>query len=170
NNLSSLASKVSRANLDGSVPAGNPFADGPGGNNDYIWARGFRNPFSFTFQPETGELWVNCVGTSYEQVFLVHAGDHAGWTAYENDQPDGYIKPKIKYVTNGSDTRNIAAGAGAVRSNNVATFTTTAPHGFRQGEKLTITGVTDGSFNGSFYAASVTGDTNFTVAQAGADG
>jgi glucose/arabinose dehydrogenase len=61
--LTSLAAKVGRANLDGSVPADNPFVDGPGGNNDYIWARGFRNPFTFNFQPETGALWVNCVGT-----------------------------------------------------------------------------------------------------------
>src|SRR5436190_1771935 len=51
--LTSLGAKVGRANLDGSVPVDNPFRDGPGGNNDYIWASGFRNPFKFTFQPAT---------------------------------------------------------------------------------------------------------------------
>jgi glucose/arabinose dehydrogenase len=164
--LSSLASKVSRANLDGTAAADNPFADGPGGNNDYIWARGFRNPFTFTFHPITGDLWLNCVGTTYEQIFLVHAGDHAGWNLYENNQPAGYIKPKIKYLTNGTDTRNIAA-SGVVRNNNVATFTTTVVHGFRQGEKLAIAGVGDSSFNGSFYVAFVPNDTTFTVMQTG---
>jgi hypothetical protein len=141
--------------------------DGPGGNNDYIWARGFRNPFTFGFQPETGALWVNCVGTAYEQIFLVNAGDHAGWNDYENNQPAGYIKPRIKYRTNGTDTRNIAGGTGAVRSNNAVTFTTTATHGFRQGEKITIAGMADSSFNGAFYVVSVPGDPTFTVAQAG---
>jgi glucose/arabinose dehydrogenase len=167
--LTSLASKVGRANLDGSVPADNPFVDGPGGNNDYVWARGFRNPFTFDFQPETGLLWVNCVGTSYEQVFVVRAGDHAGWNDYENNQPAGYITPKIKYRTNGTDTRNLVAGTGAVRVNNVVTLTTSAAHGFRKGERITLAGVADGSFNGSVYVNAVPDTTTFTAPQAGPD-
>jgi glucose/arabinose dehydrogenase len=166
-NLTSLAAKVGRANLDGTVPGDNPFVDGPGGNNDYIWARGFRNPFTLTFQPDTGILWVNCVGTSYEQVFLVSAGQHAGWDNYENNQPAGFITPKIKYRTNGTDTRNLAAGSGAARSGNVSTFTTTTTHGFRQGEKITIAGVGDSSFNGSVFVTSVLSATTFTANQAG---
>ena len=167
-NMTSLAAKVGRANLDGSVPVDNPFVDGPGGNNDYIWARGFRNPYTFTFQPDTGALWVNCVGTSYEQIFLVQAGDHAGWNDYENTQPASYIIPKIKYRTNGTDTRNVAA-SGAARSGNVVTFTTTATHGFRQGEQITIAGVANTSFNGTVYVATVPSATTFTANQAGAD-
>jgi glucose/arabinose dehydrogenase len=167
-NLTSLAAKVGRANRDGTVPADNPFVDGAGGNNDYIWARGFRNPFTITFQPDAGELWVNCVGTSYEQIFLVRAGEHAGWNDYENTQPAGYITPKIKYRTNGTDTRGIAA-SGAARADNIATFTTTSTHGFRQGEQLTISGVTDASFNGTVYVASVPSGTTFTAVQTGAD-
>jgi len=167
--LTSLAAKIGRANLDGSVPADNPFADGPGGNNDYIWARGLRNPFTFTFQPGTGALWVNCVGNVYEQVFLVGAGSHAGWDDYENNQPDGFLKPKIKYRTNGTDTRDLAPGTGAVRSSNMVTMTTTTAHGFRQGEQLTIAGVGDTSFNGTLYVTSVPTPTTFTAAQAGTD-
>ena len=60
--LLSMASKVIRLNRDGSIPNDNPFNDGAGPNNDYIWARGFRNPFTLTFQPSTGNLWVNTVG------------------------------------------------------------------------------------------------------------
>ena len=167
-NLTSLAAKVGRANLDGSVPTDNPFVDGPGGNNDYIWARGFRNPFTFTFQAATGELWVNCVGTSYEQIFLVRAGDHAGWDDYENNQPAGYLIPRIKYRTNGTDVRSLAA-SGALRLGNVAAFTTTTTHGFRQGEQIAIAGVADGSFNGPVYVAKVLSATTFTAAQSGAD-
>ncbi|MEI6083193.1 MAG: PQQ-dependent sugar dehydrogenase [Verrucomicrobiota bacterium] len=164
--LTSLASKVGRANLDGSVPNDNPFFDGGGPNNDYIWARGFRNPFKFTFQPGTGQLWVNITGENYEQVMVVNRGDHAGWNTYENNQPAGYIAPVIVYRTNGTDTRTIASG-GAVRNNNIVTFTTESNHGFRKGNKITISGVTAGSFNGSFYLASVPSPTTFTVSQAG---
>jgi glucose/arabinose dehydrogenase len=60
-NLTSLAAKVGRANLDGTVPNDNPFVDGAGPNNDYIWARGFRNPFTFTFQLDSGEK-IKCRG------------------------------------------------------------------------------------------------------------
>lgn len=167
--LTVLAAKVGRANLDGSVPLDNPFADGPGGNNDYIWARGFRNPFTFTFQPDTGALWLNCVGTLYEQIFLVNAGDHAGWNNYENNQPAGYIIPKIKYRTNNSETRGLVAASGAIRLNNSVTFTTTSTHGFRQGENLTIEGVANPSFDGTVYVASVLSPTTFTADQTGPD-
>ena len=169
-NLTSLASNVSRANVEGTVPKDNPFNDGPLGlNNDYIWARGFRNPFTLTFQPTTGKLWVDVAGTSYEQVFAVGSGDHAGWNDYENNQPAGFLPPSIKYRTNGTDTRTIVAG-GAVRSGNVATYTTSVVHGFRQGEKLTIAGVSDPSFNGDFFVASIVNGTTFTVAQVGPNG
>jgi len=47
--LSSSAAKVSRMNRDGTAPNDNPFFDGAGPNNDYIWARGVRNPFTMTF-------------------------------------------------------------------------------------------------------------------------
>ncbi|HYG22335.1 MAG TPA: PQQ-dependent sugar dehydrogenase [Verrucomicrobiae bacterium] len=168
-NLTSLAAKVGRANLDGSIPDDNPFVDGPGGNNDFIWARGFRNPFTLTFQPATGDLWVNCVGTSYEQIFQVHAGGHAGWNDYENNQPPGYIVPKIKYRTNGTDTRNLVPGTGAVRTNNIATFTTVGSHGFRQGERLNITGVGNTSLTGFVYVASTPASNVFTAEQFGSD-
>jgi glucose/arabinose dehydrogenase len=168
--LTLLAAKVSRANLDGTVPGDNPFVDGPGGNNDYIWARGFRNPFTFTFHPVTGDLWLDCVGNSYEQIFLVRRGDHAGWNTYENNQPAGFITPKIKYKTNGTDTQTIASSSGAVRNGNVVTFTTTGVHGFRQGEKIAVTGVADSSFDGAFYVLSTPSPVTFTVAQAGPGG
>ena len=163
--LSSLAAKIGRANRDGTVPNDNPFFDGAGPNNDYIWARGLRNPFTSTFQPTNGALWVNVVGTSYEQVFVINKGDHAGYNSYENTQPAGFLTPVIKYRTNSTDTSNITAG-GAVRAGGTATFTTGA-HFFRQGEKLDIAGVTDASFNGAFYVASVPTANTFTVVQAG---
>jgi glucose/arabinose dehydrogenase len=166
--LALLAAKIGRANPDGAVPADNPFADGPGGNNDYIFARGFRNPFTLTFQPTTGTLWVDVAGEVYEQIFAVGIGDHAGYNDYENNQPPpDFIPPVIKYRTNGTDVLDIAAVDGAVREGGVVTFTTTATHGFRMGEKITVTGVLDPGFNGAFYVASTPTTTTFTVSQMG---
>ncbi len=151
--LISMASKIGRANrFTGAALNDNPFFDGPGPNDDRIWARGFRNPFTMTFQVTTGQLWSDTVGTLWEQVFLPKRGSHAGWDDYENNQPSGFLPPAIAYRTNGTDSRTIAA-SGAVRSNGVVTITTTTAHPFRKGGMATITGT--GTFNGTFPVASV---------------
>ena len=164
--LTSLASKVGRANLDGTPANDNPFNDGVGPNNEYIWARGFRNPFTLTFQPSTGRLWVNSVGDVYEQIFVVSARDHAGYNDYENTQPANFLTPVIKYRTNGIDTRTLTQ-TGAARRGGVTTFTTYEQHGLRKGEKVTVEAVGVGSFNGTFYVASTPTPTSFTVPQPG---
>jgi hypothetical protein len=108
-------------------------------------------------------------------VFLPQAGTHSGYNLYENNQPTGFLPPVIAYLTNGTDSRTIAAG-GAVRAGGVITFTTTAPHPFRKGGQATITGVSDASFNGTFDVASILPgspdpqiSTKFTVLQTGPD-
>jgi glucose/arabinose dehydrogenase len=168
-NLTSLAAKVGRANrFTGTPLADNPFNDGAGPNNEYIWARGFRNPFTMTFHPISGDLWLNVVGTNYEQTFVVNRGSHGGYNEFENDQPQGFLQPKIAYRTNGTDMRNITA-QGVVREGNVATFTTTGNHGFRAGGKITIEGVDDASFNGTFFVRERISPTSFSVSQTGSN-
>jgi glucose/arabinose dehydrogenase len=167
--LISLASKVGRVNrFTGEALNDNPFFDGAGPNNDRIWSRGYRNPFTLTFQITTGQLWVNSVGTSWEQVFVPKRGDHAGWNDFENNQPVGFLPPIIAYRTNGTTASTIAAN-GAVRSNGVVTITTTGSHFLRKGGGVTISGVPNPSFNGFYYVANVISSTQFTYVQAGAD-
>jgi hypothetical protein len=89
-----------------------------------------------------------------------------GWNDYENNQPAGFITPLIAYRVNGTTSAPLAA-SGASRLSNVVTFTTQAFHPFRQGAKVTIAGVANSSFNGSFYVTSRVSDTSFTVAQIG---
>jgi len=172
-NRSTLAAKAGRANRDGTAPNDNPLFDGPGGNNDYIFAGGLRNPFTLAFQPGTGALWINVVGDGYEQIFIVGPGDNAGYDNVENGVPAGsptpyarYITPVIKYRTNGTDSRSITA-SGASRSDNVVTVTTSSAHGFRRGERITVAGVSNSSFNGSFYITSTPTATTFTYPQTG---
>jgi glucose/arabinose dehydrogenase len=169
--LTSLGSKVGRANTDGSPPADNPFHDGSGGPRDFIWARGMRNPFTLAFQPTTGLLWLDVVGDSYEQIFIVRKGDHGGYSGQEVNQQPPNIRPVIKYRTNGVQVLPIqpTAMAGAVRSNGVATFFINTEHYLRVGEKVTVSGVADPSFDGTFYVTSVPSDYRFTVTQAGPD-
>src|SRR5688572_3729961 len=164
---------ILRFNLDGTLPALNPFRTTSSGMGpqDRLWAVGFRNPFRLCFQPETGSLWVNVAGSNYEQIFLVNRAENAGGAGRENNQPTGYITPRIKYRPRGAETNTLLSANGAVRSNNIATFTTTiSAHGFRKGEKIIISGVADSSFNGADYVYSVPTGKTFTFRQTGPDG
>lgn len=58
---------------------------------------------------------------------------------------------------------------GAVRSSNVVTITTTAAHGLSLNDYVTISGVTDASFNGTFQITSVPSGTTFTYSQVAAN-
>ncbi|MBK7396999.1 MAG: PQQ-dependent sugar dehydrogenase [Myxococcales bacterium] len=170
-----LASKIGRMNPDGTAPNDNPFFDGSGPNNDYIWARGFRNPYTMTFQPSTEKLWVNVVGSYAEQIFLVNKGDHAGYirdtAATEGSQVPPYIQPALDYWAY-EETRTIAA-AGVVRSGGIVTVTVTSPlKNYKPGCRVRIAGVTNASFNTTAPhppILDVSSPTQFTFAQAGPD-
>lgn len=67
---------------------GNPLADSASENEKRIVALGFRNPFRFALDPETGEIYVANVGSSeFEELdrFDPTAGSlfNSGWPCYE---------------------------------------------------------------------------------------
>ncbi len=69
----------------------------------------------------------------------------------------------------GAKTIAIAGTSGAVRASNVVTITTTAAHGFAVGQTVTVSGVTDASFSGTFTIVSVPSTTTFTYSQTAGD-
>lgn len=90
-NPQSLLGKMLRLDVGGgptySVPPDNPFT-GDDGVLDEIWAFGFRNPFRFSFDRETGDLWIGDVGQGQrEEVDFEPAGDpggrNYGWKVHE---------------------------------------------------------------------------------------
>ena len=89
-NLGSLLGKMLRIEPrmpDGSLPPGgasyaipqdNPFV-GRAGARPEIWAYGLRNPWRFTFDRETGDLWIGDVGqNAWEEVDVQPAGARGG--------------------------------------------------------------------------------------------
>ena len=91
-NVNVLLGKILRLDVDRpdpalgnrySAPPDNPFVNAPG--RDEIYAIGLRNPWRFSFDRGTGELWVGDVGQGLrEEVNApVVKGGNYGWRVYE---------------------------------------------------------------------------------------
>ena len=88
--LGTLLGSILRIDVQGAsagapyrVPPDNPFV-GVAGAREEIWAYGLRNPWRFSFDPATGDLWAADVGQAdREEVDLVLPGRNYGWNTME---------------------------------------------------------------------------------------
>jgi glucose/arabinose dehydrogenase len=96
--LSSLLGKILRIDIDSDEPytvrEDNPFVNTPDARGE-IWQYGLRNPWRFSVDRETGDLWIGDVGQgSWEEINLAPAGQgglNFGWNAVEG--PDCFASP-----------------------------------------------------------------------------
>lgn len=90
------------------IPHDNPFASGEHGRPE-VWAYGLRNPWRFSFDPATGDLWLADVGqNAWEEVNIVTKGGNYGWNVMEADRcyplndlscdQDGLTGPIVYYT------------------------------------------------------------------------
>jgi glucose/arabinose dehydrogenase len=73
------------------IPDSNPYYALSSVRNE-IWALGLRNPWRFSFDRKTGDLWIADVGqNALEEINFQPAGSHGGenygWRCYEGEQP-----------------------------------------------------------------------------------
>ena len=87
--MQSLAGKLLRINID-QVTASIPYEipdDNPFRTRSFlpeVYASGLRNPWRFSVDPQTTEIWVGDVGGRYfEEVNLIRPGRHYGWPEFE---------------------------------------------------------------------------------------
>lgn len=77
--LDKLQGKLVRLNLDGSVPADNPFV-GQSGARPEIWSYGHRNMQGMAVDPRTGKLWQSEHGPrGGDEINLPQPGRNYGW-------------------------------------------------------------------------------------------
>ncbi len=111
-NLDTLLGKILRIDVDHgdpyAIPPDNPFAKG--GGKPEIWAYGLRNPWRFSFDPITGDLYIGDVGQDrWEEIDYIQAGspggENFGWSyreglhAYQGTPPAGvkFVDPVFEY-------------------------------------------------------------------------
>ena len=123
-NTATLLGSILRIDVSGAteaeryrIPSDNPFV-GVDGAREEVWAYGLRNPWRFSFDKETGRLWVGDVGqNNWEEVDLVEKGLNYGWNVMEGSHcfrpgtgcdTTGLQLPVIEYRT--SDGCSIIGG------------------------------------------------------------
>jgi glucose/arabinose dehydrogenase len=93
-NPNSLLGAILRIDVSGDtgygIPEGNPFAGGAGAPEVYVW--GLRNPWRFSFDAATGDLWIGDVGqNAWEEIDYAPEGEGAGanygWARLEGTHP-----------------------------------------------------------------------------------
>ncbi len=97
-NRQSLLGKMLRIDVDNpatgmnyGIPSDNPFV-GDNTTLDEIWALGLRNPWRFSFDRQTGDMWIGDVGQDeLEEIDFQPAtstgGENYGWRCYEGTAP-----------------------------------------------------------------------------------
>jgi len=116
-NAQSLANrlgKMLRMSASGSIPTDNPFFNTATGDNRAIWALGLRNPFTFSFQPGVGRMFINDVGQStWEEINDGMAGANYGWPTCEGfcNPPNASFRDPIFAYPNDAGTCAITGGS-----------------------------------------------------------
>jgi glucose/arabinose dehydrogenase len=106
-NVSALLGKILRIDVDNKtpgkeygIPADNPFA--AGGGEPEIFAIGLRNPWRWSFDSATGDMWIADVGqgpggSPTEEVTVVKSGElkgkNFGWSKYEGNVNNCFKPP-----------------------------------------------------------------------------
>jgi len=103
--MNTVLGKMLRIDVSGAsgtygIPSSNPFSSNPPCSTDNpagrtqpcpeIFALGFRNPFRWSFDRGTGQLWVGDVGqAALEEVDRVDLGGNFGWRCFEGTRNTG---------------------------------------------------------------------------------
>lgn len=131
-NIETLLGKMLRIDVNSgtpyAIPPTNPFAGATAGA-DEIWAIGLRNPWKFSFNRTTGDLWIADVGQgAVEEINKVSptaAGLNYGWNCYEGSSiyTAGCAQPTTTYTFPFAEYTHTATGGCSITGGYVYTGT-----------------------------------------------
>jgi glucose/arabinose dehydrogenase len=111
--LTSIFGKILRIDVDSAepyaIPPSNPFVNQAGARGE-IWSYGFRNPWRFSFDRTTGDMWIGDVGDAKSEEVDMQAaasqgGENYGWPYLEGNEcveaehchDGGFVAPLVTY-------------------------------------------------------------------------
>jgi glucose/arabinose dehydrogenase len=160
------------------IPPDNPHAGnprcGPGDNDEpcpEIYAWGLRNPWRWSFDEPTGNLWAGDVGQgNWEEVDLIERGGNYGWRCREGAHnfntagcPGGLIDPVAEYSHSGGDAS--ITGGYVYRGSAIPSLAGRYVFGdFNSGRIRALTGDSNGG-----YTSQVVLDTPYPISAFGLD-
>ena len=92
--MSTRLGKILRIDVDSlpfTTPANNPFASDPFPANEF-WAIGVRNPWRFSFDRDTGDMWIGDVGQNAREEITYQPASSTGGENYGWRLREGYIQ------------------------------------------------------------------------------
>ena len=99
------------------IPPENPYVGNSQGFREEIFAYGLRNPFRFSFDAETGDLWAGDVGQNeFEEIDIIRSGENYGWnilegnSCYESENCDRSGLTDPVFVYDHSQGRSVTGG------------------------------------------------------------
>jgi uncharacterized repeat protein (TIGR03806 family) len=126
-NLQTLLGAILRIDVDSllgernyGIPSDNPLVANLQDWREEIWAWGLRNPWRFSFDRLTGDLWAGDVGQNrWEEIDLVEMGKNYGWNKMEGFHcyrppsecdTTGLTLPVVEYEHTGESGRSVTGG------------------------------------------------------------
>lgn len=122
--LGSILGKILRLDVDHpepgkgyGIPKDNPFVNTPAARPE-VWAYGLRQPWRFSFDRQTGDLWCGEVGQDlWDMIYKIQKGGNYGWSVQEGSYPfrperkkgpTPILKPVVEHSH--ADFRSITGG------------------------------------------------------------
>jgi glucose/arabinose dehydrogenase len=113
------------------IPADNPYKENKLGYREEIYAYGMRNPWRFTFDRVTGQLWAGDVGQNeFEEIDIIENGGNYGWRIMEANKcyrsetcTKDALKAPIFHYRQGSDTGSSITGGYICRDKSLPSLT-----------------------------------------------
>lgn len=94
----SLAGKILRIELDGSIPTDNPIANSP------IYSLGLRNPQGLTWNTNNVLYSSDHGPTAHDEINIIKPGANYGWPIVQGDEEVSAIKTEKPLTQSGEDT------------------------------------------------------------------
>jgi uncharacterized repeat protein (TIGR03806 family) len=102
------------------IPSDNPLVANMQDWREELWAWGLRNPWRFSFDRLTGDLWAGDVGQNrWEEIDLIEKGKNYGWNIMEGSHcyrpvsgcdTTGLTLPVVEYEHTGATGRSVTGG------------------------------------------------------------